>query len=62
MGEEDGQVNLQVGVLSGSLQKYISFNFYVLHLTALGKLAGNTIVYLFYSIFNNLVKLYSFSR
>ena len=39
MGEEDGQVNIQVGVLSGSLQKDISFNYYVLHLTAFGKLA-----------------------
>ena len=38
MGEEDGQVNLQIGVLSGSLQKDISFNFYILHLTAFGKL------------------------
>ena len=39
MGEEDGQANIQVGVLSGSLQKDIFFNYHVLHLTAFGKLA-----------------------
>ena len=37
MRESDGLVNIQVGVLSGSLQKEVTLNFFVTELSALGK-------------------------
>ena len=40
--ESDGQVSIQVGVLSGSLQKEVTLNFFITDLNAF----GNNILYL----------------
>ena len=46
MRESDGQVNVQVGVLSGSLQKDVTFNLFIADLNAFGNIPDNIMIYL----------------
>ena len=51
--ESDGQVNVQVGVLSGSLQKEVMFNFFITDLNAFGNIYPKQSLRLFF-IYRNL--------
>ena len=60
MRENDGQVNIHVGVLSGSLQKEVTLNFFITDLNAFGNILKEFTI--FHRLFMQLKKIMMYHK